>query len=128
MKSPPKGGFISERLSVISAAGIYPERCQSVTRFRHQSEGEVGRQIFIPLDLAQVIVPDLTGHSLRDSEDILKKNKLKKGDISYIAVKDVLLDMVVSQSHPSGFRISENSTIDILVSRGPESLPMLCPT
>lgn len=84
-------------------------------------------KIFIPLDLAQVIVPDLTGHSLRDSENILKKNKLKKGHVSYIAAKDVLLDMVASQSHPSGSRIAENSAVDILVSRGPESPSYIMP-
>ena len=84
-------------------------------------------KIFIPLDLAQIIVPDLTGYSMRDSENILKKNKLKKGHVSYIAVKDVLLDMVLSQSYPSGSRISENSAVDILVSRGPESPSYVMP-
>ena len=84
-------------------------------------------KIFIPLDLAQIIIPDLTGHSLRDSENILKKNKLKKGHISYIAARDVLLDLVVSQSHPSGSRIAENSAVDILVPRGPESPSYIMP-
>jgi len=84
-------------------------------------------KIFVPLDLAQIVVPDLTGHSLRDSENILKKSKLKKGHVSYIVVKDVLLDMVVSQSYPSGSRIAENSAVDILVSRGPESPSFVMP-
>jgi len=84
-------------------------------------------KIFVPLDLAQIIVPDLTGNSLRDSENTLKKSKLKKGHVSYIVVKDVLLDTVVSQSYPSGSRIAENSAVDLLISRGSESPSFVMP-
>jgi beta-lactam-binding protein with PASTA domain len=84
-------------------------------------------QIFVPSDLALVVVPNLIDQSLRDGENVLKKSKLKKGHVSYIGVKDVLLDQVVAQSVSAGSRVSENSLIDILVSRGAESASYMMP-
>ena len=84
-------------------------------------------QIFVPSDLALVIVPNLIDQSLRDGENALKKNKLKKGHVSYIGVKDVLPDQVVAQSVAAGSRVTENSLIDILVSRGAESTSYVMP-
>jgi eukaryotic-like serine/threonine-protein kinase len=75
-------------------------------------------KIFVSSDVVEVIVPDLTGYSLSDCEQILRKSDIKKRYISYMDASDVPVDFVISQSYPPGARVPAGTDIDILASRG----------
>lgn len=75
-------------------------------------------QVFVTSEIVEVIMPELVGYSLRESEKILRDNDLRKRYISYMEARDVPVDFVISQSVPPGARVVSDSGIDILVSRG----------
>jgi serine/threonine-protein kinase len=75
-------------------------------------------QVFITSELVEVIMPDLTGYSLRESEKILRENDLRKRYVSYMDAHDVPVDSVIAQSIPANARVPSDSEVDILVSRG----------
>jgi beta-lactam-binding protein with PASTA domain len=68
--------------------------------------------------LIEVIVPDLTNYSLKDVEKILKENDLTKRFVSYIEADNTPVDLVISQSYPTGARVPRGSGIDLLVCLG----------
>jgi eukaryotic-like serine/threonine-protein kinase len=84
-------------------------------------------KIFVSPELAQVIVPDMSKLSLKEAEELLVKSKLRKGAISYISVRDVPVDSVLSQARPSGTRLNEGAALDLLVSRGAETSSYIMP-
>lgn len=84
-------------------------------------------KIFVATEVAQTIVPRLIGLGQKESGELLKKSKLKKGQTAFIAVADVIPDSVISQSLPAGSRVSEGSAIDLLLSRGAESRSFIMP-
>lgn len=75
-------------------------------------------QVFVTSDIVEVIMPDLSGYSLRESERLLRDNNLRKRYISYMDARDVPVDFIISQSIPSGARVPSDTEVDILVSRG----------
>lgn len=75
-------------------------------------------KVFVPAEVEEVIMPQLVGYNLKDSEDLLRDNHLKKRFISYMEAKDVPVDFVISQSIPSGAKVAAESEVDILISRG----------
>jgi len=75
-------------------------------------------QVFVTSDVVEVIMPDLSGYSLRESERLLRDNNLRKRYISYMDAHDVPVDFVISQSIPAGARVPSDTEVDILISRG----------
>jgi serine/threonine-protein kinase len=75
-------------------------------------------QVFVTSDIVEVIMPDLSGYSLRESERLLRDNNLRKRYISYMDAHDVPVDFVISQSIPAGSRVPSDTEVDILISRG----------
>jgi beta-lactam-binding protein with PASTA domain len=84
-------------------------------------------KIFVASELGQTIVPLLIALSQKESEALLKKNKLKKGHTAFITAVDIMPDSVISQSLPSGSRIAEGSAVDLLISKGGESRSFIMP-
>lgn len=75
-------------------------------------------KVFVPAEVVEVVMPQLIGYNLKDSETMLRDNNLKKRFISYMEAQDVPVDFVISQSIPAGARVPGESEVDILVSRG----------
>lgn len=75
-------------------------------------------QVFITSDIVEVIMPDLSGYSLRESERLIRDNNLRKRYISYMDALDVPVDFIISQSVLPGARVPSDTEIDLLVSRG----------
>lgn len=84
-------------------------------------------KVFVTSLLDEVTVPDLSGNSLKDCEDILREHNLKKHYVSYIDAQDVPVDYVIAQSVPAGSRVAERSDIDLLISKGRKSSSFIMP-
>jgi beta-lactam-binding protein with PASTA domain len=84
-------------------------------------------KIFVASEVGQTVVPELIAQSQKESEDLLKKNKLKKGHVAFISSRDIPLDSVLSQSAPAGSRMAVGSAVDLLISKGGESLSFVMP-
>ncbi len=84
-------------------------------------------QVFITSELVEVIMPDLSGYSLRESQKILRENDLRKRYVSYMEAQDAPVDTVIAQSIPAGARVPSDSEVDILVSRGRRSKSYIMP-
>ncbi len=84
-------------------------------------------KIFVASELGQTVVPDLVAKSQKECDALLKNGKLKKGHVAYISSRDVPLDTVVGQSVPGGSRIAAGSAVDLLISKGGESLSFVMP-
>lgn len=84
-------------------------------------------QVFITSELVEVIMPDLSGYSLRESQKILRDNDLRKRYVSYMEAREAPVDAVIAQSIPAGARVPSDSEVDILVSRGRRSKSYIMP-
>jgi beta-lactam-binding protein with PASTA domain len=84
-------------------------------------------KIFVASEVGQTVVPGLTARSQRGCDVLLKNSKLKKGHVAFISSRDVPLDDVIGQSVPEGSRIAAGSAIDLLISKGGESLSFIMP-
>jgi serine/threonine-protein kinase len=84
-------------------------------------------KIFVASEVGQTVVPGLIARSQKDCESLLKNSKLKKGHVAFISSRDVPLDDVIGQSAPAGSRLAAGSAIDLLISKGGESLSFVMP-
>ncbi|HSQ36117.1 MAG TPA: PASTA domain-containing protein [Candidatus Binatia bacterium] len=84
-------------------------------------------KIFVASEVGQTVVPDLAGRSQKECDARLKGSKLKKGHVALISSRDVPLDNVIGQSVPAGSRIAAGSAVDLLISKGAESLSFVMP-
>jgi serine/threonine-protein kinase len=84
-------------------------------------------KIFVASEVGQTVVPALTSKSQKTADTLLKESKLKKRQVAYVSSSDVPLDNVIGQSVPSGSRVTAGSGIDLLVSKGAESLSYVMP-
>lgn len=84
-------------------------------------------KIFVASEVGQTVVPELSGKSQRGCEELLKNSKLKKGHVAFVSSRDVPLDDVISQSLPAGSRVAAGSAVDLLLSKGAESLSFIMP-
>lgn len=66
-------------------------------------------------------VPKLTGRTLEEAKALLEENNLKLGDVSE-QTSSTDAGKVISQSISSGTEVSEDTTIDLVVSKGEASL------
>jgi beta-lactam-binding protein with PASTA domain len=84
-------------------------------------------KIFVSSEVGQTVVPELTPKSQKECDSLLKKSKLKKGHVAFISSRDVPLDNVIGQSVPAASRMAVGSAIDLLISKGGESLSFVMP-
>lgn len=84
-------------------------------------------KLFVASEVGQTVIPGLIGKSQRECDALLKDSKLKKGHIAFVSSRDVPLDIVIGQSVPAGGRIAAGSAVDLLVSKGAESLSFVMP-
>jgi beta-lactam-binding protein with PASTA domain len=84
-------------------------------------------KIFVASEVGQTVVPGLTGKSQKGCDALLKSSKLKIGRVAFISSRDVPLDNVIGQSAPAGSRMAVGSAIDLLISKGGESLSFVMP-
>lgn len=84
-------------------------------------------KVFIPSQVVEVVVPNLSGLSLNDCDKILGENDLIKRYISYIDAPDTPVDIVVGQSYPVGTQVPRGTEIDLLVSRGSKEISYIMP-
>jgi beta-lactam-binding protein with PASTA domain len=84
-------------------------------------------KIFVASEVGQTVVPILVSLSQKECDALLKKSKLKKGHIAFVAATGVAPDSVISQSVPAGIRVAEGSPIDLLFSKGGESRSFIMP-
>jgi beta-lactam-binding protein with PASTA domain len=84
-------------------------------------------KIFVASEVGQTVVPDLTGRGQKECDVLLKNSKLKKGHVAFISSMDVPLDDVIGQSTPAAGRVAMGTAIDLLLSKGAESLSFIMP-
>lgn len=84
-------------------------------------------KVFVTSEMVEVIMPDLSGLSLKEIEKILRENDLRKRFVSYIESSEVPVDFLISQSYPPGARIPSGSGVDILISKGPTEHSFIMP-
>jgi beta-lactam-binding protein with PASTA domain len=84
-------------------------------------------KIFVASEVGQTVVPELISKSQKDCDALLKNSKLKKGHIAFISSSEMPLDDVIAQSMPAASRVAVGSAIDLLVSKGGESLSFIMP-
>ncbi|MEA5007877.1 Stk1 family PASTA domain-containing Ser/Thr kinase [Clostridium tyrobutyricum] len=68
----------------------------------------------------QLTVPNVVGTDLDTAKDIITKSGLNVGDISYKYSDNVSSGDVISQDPQSDSNVDDNSSIDLIVSNGPE--------
>lgn len=65
----------------------------------------------------KIIVPDLTGKSLNDAENILNEIGLAVGEVSYIRSETFLPNTIIRQSPLPGENVIKGTSINIVISR-----------
>ena len=66
-------------------------------------------------------IPNLTGKTLEEAKSLLEENNLKLGNVSE-ETSNTDAGKVISQSISSGTEVSKNTSVDLVVSKGQESL------
>lgn len=84
-------------------------------------------KIFVASEVGQTIVPQLVGLGQKESEALLKKSKLKKGNAAYLSAAGVVPDSIISQSLPAGSRVAAGSAVDLLFCKGSERPSFIMP-
>ncbi len=84
-------------------------------------------KVFVPSNVIEVIVPNVVGLHLNESERVLRESDLIKRYISYVDSGDIPVDVIVGQSFPFGSRMPRGSEMDLLVSRGPKEITYMMP-
>ncbi len=84
-------------------------------------------KVFVNSETSEVIVPDLTGYTLKNCKNMLKDNDLRKGYLSYIDADYIPVDFIIAQSYTAGTRILGGSKVDLLVSKGRKSRSYIMP-
>jgi beta-lactam-binding protein with PASTA domain len=123
-----KKGIILKKI-VGDFGAAYPPNTV-VNQFPAPDSGVKGKsvlKIFVASEVGQTVVPDLITKSQKECDALLKSSKLKKGHSAFVSSLDVPLDCVIGQSLPASSRVAEGSAIDVLVSKGAESLSFIMP-
>lgn len=84
-------------------------------------------QIFVTPELVEIAVPDLSGYDLKKAEEILEKNSLRKGFVSYMDADDVPIDFIITQSYPDNSKVPKGTEIDILICGGKREKSYIMP-
>lgn len=75
-------------------------------------------KVFVNAEVKKTVMPEIKGHNLKQAQDILSKNGLRRGNITYMHSGQVPADFVISQSVKTGLPVIAEQSIDLLVSRG----------
>ena len=70
-------------------------------------------------------IPDISGKSEKQAEQVLKSHHLKLGDISRSYSDKYPENQVIKSDPKSGERVEQGDTVDIVLSKGPEKVKML---
>jgi beta-lactam-binding protein with PASTA domain len=84
-------------------------------------------KIFVASEVGQTVVPELVAKNQKECDVRLKNSKLKKGHVAFISNRDIPLDNVIGQSVPAASRVAVGAAIDLLISKGSESLSFVMP-
>ena len=76
--------------------------------------------IFVSAGRRQVEVPNLSGKTLQEAENILREEGLRLGEVTSESSDEVEEDRVISQSPSAGEQVDANSKVNLVVSQGPE--------
>ena len=77
-------------------------------------------ELVVSLGKAPVTVPDLSGMSIEEAESALEEEGLVLGDIDEVHSEDIPEGAILSQEPQSGTEVAADSTVDVVVSLGPE--------
>ncbi len=80
-------------------------------------EGAV-MKVFVNAEVKKTVMPELIGHNLKQAQEILDKNSLRRGHIAYMHSDIVPADFVISQSAKPGISVMAEQGIDLLLSKG----------
>lgn len=84
-------------------------------------------KVFVSAAVNEVQVPELAGLDLRESDQILRRSKLRRGHLAYMNSPDHPVDAVLGQSAPAGLLLPEGAAVDLLLSKGPLSTSFIMP-
>lgn len=68
--------------------------------------------------------PDVSGHTMSEAKQLLKKHKLKVGKVDHAYSDKYEEDKVISSSPKIGSRVKQGSKVNLTVSKGPEMAEM----
>lgn len=88
-----------------------------------KSQVKEGRAIYITVSKGKelVLVPKITGITLRDARVALMKTGLQVGDVAYQMSDSIGVDTVIYQNINYTSKVPFGSTISLVVSKGPQS-------
>ncbi len=106
-----KGSTESSALAINTVLSQNPDARSTVKR---------GRRVYLVLSggVEKVSVPDLRGHSERESEFMLERVGLLVGQITTDSSSDFPANIVMSQSVPPNTQVSAGSQVSLIVSSG----------
>ncbi|MBC7075453.1 MAG: Stk1 family PASTA domain-containing Ser/Thr kinase [Syntrophomonadaceae bacterium] len=67
----------------------------------------------------KVVMPDLTGLTLEEAREKLEQNKLLVGEVKREESNEYFADQVISQDIPPGVLVDEQSSVAVVLSKGP---------
>lgn len=86
-----------------------------------EKNGTVILTVSLGPKIEKVLVPDVTGMNIVDAKDVLLKNGLNAGNVTYKEVTDRESDIVISQSPSYGQQVVKGSTVDLIVTKKVET-------
>jgi len=87
------------------------------------TEVKAGRYIYMIVSKGQETtpVPYLIGKSLREAKIMLTRKGLQVGEVQFVGSDSIGTDTIISQNIQSGRDVSTGTSINLIVSKGPES-------
>uniref|UniRef100_A0A7C5V0Y1 non-specific serine/threonine protein kinase n=1 Tax=Caldicellulosiruptor owensensis TaxID=55205 RepID=A0A7C5V0Y1_9FIRM len=82
-----------------------------------EKNGTVILTVSLGPKIEKVVVPDVTGMNIVDAKDVLQKNGLNVGNITYKEVTDKESDIVISQSPSYGQQVVKGSNVDLILTK-----------
>lgn len=77
-------------------------------------------RVIVSSGLEKLTVPDLKTIDLETAKDILKRYNLKLGNVTEAYDDNIAKNCVISQSPDKDSKVEANSSVDVVISKGPE--------
>ena len=84
-------------------------------------------KVFVSAVVSEVMVPETTGLTMREADQLLRRSKLRRGLLAFVSSPDQAVDVVIGQSVPASDLLPEGSSLDLLLSRGPAPISFIMP-
>lgn len=84
-------------------------------------------KVYVASEMAQLVLPDCAGKTMRDAEALLRKNHLRRGNVSFVTCLEAGADVVLQQYPAAGGRAPEGTAVDLLISKGPAEKTYIMP-